>query len=476
MNLDPPQPDSPFDDVYRASYEPVSAELQETLRYQVEELAERRHHPDRRRRIIERMQEHRARYREAYQREHGVEPPDVMDIGFVPVDEGFDVIYVKGEILTTRACLQNAVVAPNLSARGFRERERSGWDLPEDVVRLVSPERTVDELLDAVRFLRVRGCPASLNYVMPLAQGGDDDPPPPPPDDDTDAVGKGVGRPVPAEGLAPFPEYAANFPQPREEVIVGVIDGGISRWRRSDEWLADVRRTPTNIDPLDLMPQDGVLDAMAGHGGFVAGIVAQVAPYAEIRVYRTAGTDGLSTESDVASAMLRAVRDGARILNVSMGCQPADGAPPLGMSAAVEQIRRQHGTDVVIVAAAGNYGDTLPCYPAALDGVVSVAGLTAHLEPTKWSTRGSWITFSTVGEGLLSTYVSIDYLNPPPPTEPWAFWSGTSFAAPQVAGLIARRCYEQPGLTPQAVVDDLLQTSRPVRNWGRVVPVLPGVP
>ena len=82
VNLDPPQPDSPFEDVYRASYEPVSPTLQEVLRAQVEELADRRHNPDRRKQIIERMQARRKAYREAYRQEHGTEPPDVSDIGW----------------------------------------------------------------------------------------------------------------------------------------------------------------------------------------------------------------------------------------------------------------------------------------------------------------------------------------------------------------------------------------------------------
>ena len=479
MNLDPPQPDSPFEDAYRASYGPFSAALQDVLRAQVAELAERRHHPERRRRIIENIRAHRRAFRDGHRHTQGSEPPDMCDIDFLPVNEGFDTIFVPGEILATRACFQNAIVAPNLSARGFRERPRDRQELPGDVIRLVSSERRLDDLLDTVRYLRVRGCPASLNYVMPLAG----DRPPNGPGggnggngDNQEAVGKGVGHPEPAPELPRFTEYASRFPAAKDEIIVAVIDGGIPQWKRADEWLVDVRRTPTNVDPLDAMPADGRLDVMAGHGSMVAGIVAQVAPHAEIRVYRTAGTDGLSTEADVAAAMLRAVRDGARIVNISMGCQPADGVEPLAMSAAVSQIRATYGDSVVMVAAAGNFGDTQPCWPAAFDGVVSVAGLTADLEPTKWSTRGGWVTFSSVGEGLRSTYVAIEYLRPPPNYDPWAYWSGTSFAAPQIAGMIARKCYEQPGLGPQAVVDDLLQAYALKPGWGRVVPVLPGVP
>ena len=47
----------------------------------------------------------------------------------------------------------------------------------------------------------------------------------------------------------------------------------------------------------------------------------------------------------------------------------------------------------------------MPTWPAAHDRVVAVAGLTASLEETDWSTRGPWVTVSAVGEGIVSTYV-----------------------------------------------------------------------
>jgi hypothetical protein len=81
---------------------------------------------------------------------------------------------------------------------------------------------------------------------------------------------------------------------------VAVIDTGITDQHRTDGVLADIQRTPPNIDPLTSFPiggPDNYLDFDAGHGTFVAGIVDQVAPHAEISVYRAIDSDGIGTRS-----------------------------------------------------------------------------------------------------------------------------------------------------------------------------------
>jgi hypothetical protein len=259
--------------------------------------------------------------------------------------------------------------------------------------------------------------------------------------------------------------------------VVAVIDSGITARIRSDGWLANVPRLAVEIDPLDALPQNGSLDTLAGHGVFVAGIIAQLAPWADIRVYRAAGTDGISTDTDVADTIERAAADGARLFNLSLGCQTETGHVPPAMASAVDTIRQRYGRGVAFVAAAGNFADTREVFPAALPGVVSVASVTAQTQPSPWSSHGPWITCAAIGEGRRSTYVTMDYLTKPPPAvpEPWGIWSGTSFAAAQVTGAVARACYEKDRL-PQDAVDALLATGTPTPDWGRVLPVPLPVP
>ena len=155
------------------------------------------------------------------------------------------------------------------------------------------------------------------------------------------------------------------------------------------------------------------LDFAAGHGTFAAGIVRQVDPDARIRVYRALDTDGVASEVDVADALMRAADDGAHVINLSLGMLAVDDLNPCpALTAAVAEVLGRVDPPA-IVASAGNDGGTHRMYPAALNGVVSVAGLQAVQDPQSttppagaaWSTHGSWVVCSAVGEGIVSTFV-----------------------------------------------------------------------
>lgn len=215
----------------------------------------------------------------------------------------------------------------------------------------------------------------------------------------------------------------------------------------------------------------------------MTGIVQQVHPTADIRVYRAVDSDGIGSELRVGCAMIRAVREGAEILNLSVGLQTIDDGPPVALEAALEiigEIERDEGRDVLVVAAAGNYGDTRPCWPAAFRRVVAVGAVTADLIPApEWSSHGVWVDCSTVGEGVTSTYlagVEAPGIDLDPDTfgaDAWAVWSGTSFAAPQITAAIARLC-DEDGLTPRRALARLLDAGFALPDFGRVVRLLPG--
>jgi len=58
----------------------------------------------------------------------------------------------------------------------------------------------------------------------------------------------------------------------------------------------------------------------------------------------------------------------------------------------------------------------------------------------------------------------------------WAMWTGTSFSTPQIAGAVARYCYENPGTKPQAALDALLAGQSTLAGYGRTLRLLPGTP
>lgn len=280
----------------------------------------------------------------------------------------------------------------------------------------------------------------------------------------------------------------ARIHDPAGEIVVAVIDTGIVRKQRRDSWLKDVRRTPENVDPLDVFGGqpggNGKLDFAAGHGTFAAGIVRQIDAEAEIRCYAALDSDGLASEMGVACAMIRAVRDGAHVVNLSLGMRTFDNQPCLAIETALDLIDEMtEGSEPpVFVASAGNYGDSEPVWPAASRRVVSVAGLTAKLEPAGWSSRGVWVDCSTVAEGVVSTYVEgdedpvfggNDHYALVPDTDAWAVWAGTSFAAPQIAGEIARTC-RTSNLPPREAARQVLRSGTMIPDYGRALLLLPG--
>jgi thermitase len=286
------------------------------------------------------------------------------------------------------------------------------------------------------------------------------------------------------------PEWIRCHPVTRK-VTVAVIDTGINHRSRTDGWLTGIGEGDANRDPLDVFPVrddngqivygDGVLDLSAGHGTFVAGVVEQVAPGCTIVVYRAVDTQGMGTSEDVANAIIQAADDGADIINASLGTMTPDNLPPVAFTTALDIVQAGH-PDVLIVASAGNTGQELPMFPAAMKGVIGVGALAAKLTPAPWSNHGFWVNCSAVGIGVISTFVEGDephnddagqvvteHFGP----DAWAIWSGTSFSAPQIAGAVALLC--QMNDVPPAVALGQLLAGKPILpGYGYVVPILPG--
>ena len=470
-------------------------ELTAAVQHQVSELARRRHDPAVRHELLKALQ----RRREPSNGEKAAPRPgqrpdnyrhDVAQFDFLPAETGFDTLHVQGELLITGRSYdgrgasaarrgQDRYAKPYLDELGLEARDVECEELHGRVLRLTSPGGIeTQRLADVARNLRMRGFVASLTNVAPTA-GIIKDPPRP-----SGPVAQAASAVQPAAAAERAPGGSAPRSGLGTSVKVAIIDTGITAEIRTDGWLKTVPRQPADIDPLSAFPlpaSDPYLDLDAGHGTFVAGLVQRVAPDAEITVYRAVDSDGIASEVAVACDMIRAVKDGAQIVNLSLGCQTPDDAPPVAIAAALEVIRereRETGRQVLVVAAAGNYGDTRPCWPAAFRDVVSVAALAPDMMPAQFSSCGFWVTCSTIGQGLRSTFVQgqLSPLVSPQPTvfgpDSWAVWSGTSFTAPQVAGELARLCQEE-GLKPREALRRLLAEGQPLPDFGQALRILP---
>jgi len=251
-------------------------------------------------------------------------------------------------------------------------------------------------------------------------------------------TGGPFGAPTPTTAL---PKPAQNGSAGRR-VAVGVLDTGIGAhpWFDGAAWYDAC--TPYEHETADT-GTDWELDSEAGHGTFIAGVILQQAPDAYLRIERVLGADGVADELQVlrglARLKARAAADSDRldIVNLSLGCFTFDDRPSPVLAHAVAHLARHS----VVVAAAGNDDSDRPYWPAALKDVVAVGALAAghdaaRPERAAFSNYGWWVDAAAPGEKVTSSFLTHGRENGED-FHGYATWSGTSFAAPYVAGNIA---------------------------------------
>ena len=190
---------------------------------------------------------------------------------------------------------------------------------------------------------------------------------------------------------------------------------------------------------------DGLVDEGAGHGTHVAGIVRLVAPDAQIMPLRALDSEGNGEFFAVAEAIEYATQQGASVINLSLGS--VDRSDLLR-----DVIREATLRGVVVVAAAGNLGSDVAHYPAADQCVISVTSVGAAATKSPFANYGSWVTLAAPGESIYSAF----------PPSGYAWWSGTSMAAPFVAGQSALLKGLRPDLNARNVAALIGETARPL--------------
>jgi hypothetical protein len=243
-----------------------------------------------------------------------------------------------------------------------------------------------------------------------------------------------------------------------ECVRVAVLDTGHAA--ATDANLADPFSAVDGDQDLGMDADgDGFLDPVAGHGTFIGGLIARVAPGCGLMVKRVLTNYGDGNESTIALAIQDLVTSPPdqrpHLLNLSFSGYTLDDADCLRNA-----IQAAMAEGIVVVASAGNDGISRRAYPAAFDGVVGVAALGAD-GPAPFSNWGSWVRACAPGVDIASTfYIGTGaekerYGVDPDTFTGWALWSGTSFAAPVVTAVLARTMMAH-GLTAHGAVEAII--------------------
>ena len=265
---------------------------------------------------------------------------------------------------------------------------------------------------------------------------------------------------------------AWDITQGSSNVVVAVIDTGIlsahpdikNQLSPDGYDFISLPSISQDGDGIDSNPED-VGDEMQGgssfHGTHVAGTIAAatdnaigvagIAFQSKIMALRALGVGG-GLSSDILEAMLYAAgldndsnttpSQPADIINMSLGGDSFSQAE----QDIVDQVRAQK---VIIIAAAGNEDTSVPSYPAAYDGVVSVSAVGPEKKLAPYSNFGTTIDVAApggdlskdinhdgIGDGILSTCGN-DSSSSGMIQNVYSYYQGTSMACPHMAGVVA---------------------------------------
>lgn len=236
-----------------------------------------------------------------------------------------------------------------------------------------------------------------------------------------------------------------------EDVTIAVLDTGVD---------------PNHLDLKDkLLPgfnafdeSDDVSDSH-GHGTHVAGIaaaltnnvtgIAGVSWKSQILPVKVLNEKGEGSSFEVAKGIYWAVDHGADVINMSLGDY-------YDSEALHDAIRYAYEQDVVLITASGNDNVEDPMYPSRYDEVLTVAAVDDTRNRAFFSNYGQHVDVAAPGEHIPSLF----------PDNNYTVMSGTSMAAPHVAGLAGLIRALRPDLTNQEVYDVITSTAEDLGTAG----------
>jgi serine protease len=268
-------------------------------------------------------------------------------------------------------------------------------------------------------------------------------------------------------------------------LVIAVLDSGITahadlagRLLPGYDFIANVAnandgngRDPNANDPGDYGCDNsnsswhgthvaGTLGALSSNSSGVSGInwKSRLLP---VRVTGRCGgyasdlIDGLRWAAGMEITGIPSNANRARVANISLGTV-SDSCSAAFQSAINDVTAR----GMVVVAAAGNGGTSVSSFsPANCSGVIAVAATTRSGARASYSNTGSMVAVAAPGGGAGSSILStVNTGLTVPTTDGYAYFQGTSMAAPHVAGTASLMLSANPALTP-AQVRNIMQTS-----------------
>ena len=241
-------------------------------------------------------------------------------------------------------------------------------------------------------------------------------------------------------------QIADVIPRTQEVIDWGVQSLGIPElWRQTQGRDIKVAILDTGIDSLHADLREAIVEEFdatespygpsdrMGHGTHVAGIIGGrhngfgiigVAPACKLYNVKVLDDQGRGSSQALYRGIRWAIDKKVDVINMSLGSPYPD--PQLH-----EVVKEAAGQNIIIIAAAGNYGvihyfDTVN-YPARYEEAISVGSINRNLVHSPFSAGGETLDIVAPGEEVYSSI----------PMNLYARLSGTSMATPFVSGVVA---------------------------------------
>ena len=321
-----------------------------------------------------------------------------------------------------------------------------------------------------------------------------------------EAVSLNCLRPTLADAIVPNdPKYAEQWSLPamklpeawtiekgNKNVVIAIVDSGIDYrhddlankiWVNQDEipdneidddengYVDDIHGWDFTDAPNLQAEGDSIEDDNepideSGHGTHVAGIagalpdngigiagVAWNCSLMAVRAGLSLGGGSRMQDDDSAAAIVYAADNGADIINMSWGSKQQS----FVIRDAVEYA---YARGVVLIGAAGNSNEDESIFPAAYRKVIAVASTNQFQQRFYRSNYGASVDIGAPGNGIISTQIDNGY----------RILTGTSMAAPHVAGVAALMLSKRPALTHEEIRQILINTADSVPEEDSEVP------
>ncbi len=226
------------------------------------------------------------------------------------------------------------------------------------------------------------------------------------------------------------------------DIVVSVVDTGVNASH------PDLVGKVLAQDGYDFANNDSDASDDNGHGTAAAGCIspttnnnigiAGVSWNAKILPVKALWQDGSGSHSAIANAISYSADYGADIINLSLG-------GPTNSRTLNDAVQYAWNKGAVIIAAAGNEGNTIVNYPAGYNNVVAVSATNESEQRASFSSYGSFVDISAPGDRIATLALNGGYV----------YQYGTSFASPIVAGVASLIASSPNNLSNNQIVDIL---------------------